>query len=76
MTEPAQTYWMGDLARYTGGVTTDGFHELEIIEGHRAGTLVYTARGPDGQDPYVARNRKEWQESQAQFRRLRELRSN
>lgn len=68
----SETYHKGDRAEYTGKKNADGMHELEIMEGSRKGQMVYTARGPNGEDPYVTRNQKEWQEQQAQFRKLRE----
>lgn len=62
----------GDETEYTGKKNKDDMHEMEIMEGHKKGQMVYTARGPDGKSPYDERGKKEWEQQQAEFRRLRE----
>ena len=63
------TYRGGDLAEYTGGHHPEfkNMHEVEIMEGRKKGSMEYTARGPDGVDPYVERNQKAWKDQQEQF---------
>lgn len=45
-----QIYWRGDLAEYTGKseVIYGGlFHEYVILEGHRAGDIIWSPRLPE-----------------------------
>lgn len=62
-------YWKGDKAKYTGKFE-DGQHQLELLEGHRKGELVWTSIGPDGSNPMQEQVKREWAAQQADFRKL------
>ena len=70
------TYHNGDAATFTGEtkIIHGGlFHAARLTEGRRTGEIIWMARGPDGFDPFAERAKRDFQESQAGARRLREL---
>lgn len=69
--EPPETYFKGDRIAYTGTQAPDGFYGFKYLDGEKAGQEGVTARGPQGEDPYAERAKKEWTDQQEGFRRLR-----
>jgi len=70
-----QGYFKGDLVEYTGKTMEHlgkTLYEQEVMEGPRKGEKVHTYRPPTGPDPFVEQQRRERNEQQEQFRRLRE----
>lgn len=69
-----QTYLKGDLAEHTGKVTPDGFHEVEMMEGHSKGQMKVVPYAPGKEkeftDKRAAEKQAEFKDQQEQFGRL------
>jgi hypothetical protein len=77
-TSRPETYFKGDRAEHTGGMSDDGqFHEVEIMEGRLKGEKRYVPYAPNGKAEYdaktAAKSQAEFQEQQSGFSRLRNL---
>ena len=71
-----ETYYQGDKTTYTGKTRTlygGLFYELLILEGIHEGETAFTATAPVGVSPFVERNKKEWEDNQKDFRKLKDV---
>ena len=71
-TPRGETYVRGDRAEYTGNVSPEGLHEVEIMEGHRKGEMALVS-SPEQQQERAKQKQAEWQDQQAQFSNLHKV---